>query len=660
MYEVEWAKVAREAAELLLAGCFSMLAVEATLGEKSGKAKRMLKWLISITIIEILAFILTSGIEAFESYLIRTKPDFWLETNVATSMATAVLIIYHTVKLLLSAAIPVIAGMWAYKQSKSVRAFTAVLLGLGVSVIYKYVYILALIPFLGENDGTDQRKFPSLMFSAALLSACLFLGYMLYKKKLLAPLKKIIDAPDGSMDKFVAVPVFSVAVFALLLSALSVFGITAQSVYWQYWLQFIIVFTCLIFIYVMMYWAIFKGVTLSTAAMKSRAELDVARHIQASALPNVFPAFPERNEFAVYASMEPAKEVGGDFYDFFLVDDSHLALVIADVSGKGIPAALFMMTARALIKSLAVSGKPPEEALKEANDRLCENNKAGMFVTAWMGILETDSGRLSFANAGHNPPLLKRGGEYRYLDHKEYHRGIMLGIRGNIRYKSNELTLEAGDALFLYTDGVTEACDKNLDLFGEERLKSCLDPVGSSTPEETVNAVKSRIEAFAEGAEQADDITVLAMTFGAFPEAYETPEIYETAVSAERTPEVSAFVEKILEKNGCDTAVIHQALIAVDEIFSNIVRYSGAERATVRCLATENEVSLSFEDNGKKYNPLNKKDPDISAPKEKRGIGGLGVFIVKKSMDSVDYAYSEGKNILTVKKKLAETEARKL
>lgn len=648
MYEIDWAKASREAAELLLAGGFSMLALEATLGEKSGKAKCLLKWLITVIFIEILAFSLTVGIEAFDSYLSRMSPNFWQETTVVMGIVTAVFIIYHTVMLLLGAAMPVIAGMWAYKQSKSVRAFTAVLIGLGVSVIYKYIYVIALIPFLGENDGTDQRAFPSLPFSAALLSACLFLGFMLYKKKLLAPLKKIIDTPDGRMDKFVAIPIFSVEVFALLLSALSVFGITAQSVYWQYWIQFIIVFTCLIFIYIMMYWAIFKGVTLSTAAMKSRAELDVARHIQASALPNVFPAFPGRSEFAVYASMEPAKEVGGDFYDFFLVDDNHLALVIADVSGKGIPAALFMMTARALLKSLTTSGKPPEEALEEANERLCENNKAAMFVTAWMGILETDSGRLSFANAGHNPPLLRRGGGYLYLDHKEYHRGIMLGIRGNIRYKRNEITLNAGDALFLYTDGVTEACDRNLDLFGEDRLKSCLDPLESSSPEETVNAVKSRIDAFADGAEQADDITVLALTVGALPE------IYETSVSADRTAEASAFVEKILEKNGCDAAVIHQALIAVDEIFSNIVRYSGADRAVIRCLASEGEVTMSFEDNGKEFNPLDKKDPDISAPKEKRGIGGLGVFIVKKSMDSVDYAYSEGKNILTVKKKLTD------
>lgn len=645
---IDWSRAARDAMELILVGGFSMLAVDATLGEKTGRAKRCLKWLAVGILIEVLLFTATIGMDALDYYINSAMPNVWQEASAVTVLVTAVYILYNMVMLLLCTVLPFLGGMWIYRQERSVKAFAAVLLGLGISVIYEYIYEIAQIPFLRAVDESGYKELPPLWLSAILLFVCLLLGYLLYKKKFLAPLKRMIDTPDGRMDSFVRVPIFSCIVFALLLSSLRTFGMTVRSPYWEESLRFIVVFACLVFIYIMMYWAIFRGVTLSTEAMKNRAELDVAKHIQASVLPSTFPAFPERKEFTVYASMEPAKEVGGDFYDFFFVDENHLALVIADVSGKGIPAALFMMTARTLLKNLATAGKPPEEVLTEANERLCENNTAAMFVTAWMGILEIDSGRLLFANAGHNPPLLKRdGSEYQYLTHKTYHRSIMLGMRGHIAYRRNEISLATGDMLFLYTDGVTEACNRQLALFGEKGLKSCLDLLDTSEPEGVVHTVKSHLDAFADGAEQFDDITMLTLRIDALPQ------VYETAVSAEQTAAVSAFVEQLLEKSGCTMKVIHQALIAVDEIFSNIVRYSGADKATIRCLVSEQEVTLSFEDNGKAFNPLDAQEPDITAPKEKRGIGGLGVFVVKKSMDSVRYAYQDGKNILTITKQFA-------
>lgn len=650
MGTIDWVRAAVDAMELILIGGFSMLAVDATLGEKEGKAKRYLKWLAVGVLIEILLFTATIGMDALDRFLSSAMPNVWQDANAATAIVTAVYILYNTVMMLLCTLIPFFGGMWIYRQEKSVKAFTAVLLGLGVSVIYEYLYVIAQMPFLGADDGTGYKELPPLWLSAVILFVCLLAGYLFYKKKLLAPLKRIMDTPDGRMNSFVMVPVLSCIVFALLMSSLRTFGITVRSIYWQDSMRFIIVFACLIFIYAMMYWAIFQGVTLSTEAMKNRAELDVAKHIQASVLPNTFPAFPERKEFTVYASMEPAKEVGGDFYDFFFVDGNHLALLIADVSGKGIPAALFMMTARTLIKNLATAGKPPEEVLTEANELLCENNTAAMFVTAWMGILEIDSGLLLFANAGHNPPLLKRvGGDYQYLSHKSYHRSIMLGMRAHIAYQRNEIALGTGDVLFLYTDGVTEACNRQLALFGEKELKRCLDLQDIPAPEEVVHMVKEQLGTFVGGAEQFDDITMLALRIDALPQ------VYETAVSTEETAAVSAFVEQLLEKSGCAMKVIHQALIAVDEIFSNIVRYSGADKATIRCLVSEQEVTLSFEDNGKAYNPLDTQEPDINAPKEKRGIGGLGIFVVKKSMDAVSYAYQDGKNILTITKQFTDS-----
>lgn len=647
---IDWARAASDAMELILVGSFSMLAVDATLGEKKGKAKRYLKWLVIGVLIEILLFTATVGMDALDSYVNSTFPTIWDGTSIGTALITTVYILYNTAMMLICTLIPFLGGMWIYPQEKSVKAFTAVLLGLGSNVICQYLYEIVQMPFLGADDGRGFKEEAPIWVSAILLFVCLLAGYLFYKKKLLAPLKRIMNTPDGRMDSFVIVPILSCIVFALLMSTLSTFGITVRSIYWQDSMRFIVVFACLVFIYAMMYWAIFRGVTLSTETMKNRAELDVAKNIQASVLPNTFPAFPERKEFTVYATMEPAKEVGGDFYDFFFVDGNHLALVIADVSGKGIPAALFMMTARTLIKNLATAGKPPEEVLTEANELLCENNTAAMFVTAWMGILEIDSGRLLFANAGHNPPLLKRvGGEYEYLSHKSYHRSIMLGMRGHIAYRRNEIALNTGDMLFLYTDGVTEACNHQLALFGEKELKRCLDSQDLPTPEEVVHMVKGQLDAFVGGVEQFDDITMLALHIDTLPQ------VYETAVGAEQTAAVSMFVEQLLEKSGCTMKMIHQALIAVDEIFSNIVRYSGADKATIRCLVSEQEVMLSFEDNGKAYNPLDTQEPDINAPREKRGIGGLGVFVVKKSMDAVSYTYREGKNILTITKQFTDS-----
>ncbi|MDD5952366.1 MAG: SpoIIE family protein phosphatase [Oscillospiraceae bacterium] len=198
---------------------------------------------------------------------------------------------------------------------------------------------------------------------------------------------------------------------------------------------------------------------IEAEAARIDKELEFAKSIQHSALPSVFPPYPNRTEFDIYATMDTAKEVGGDFYDFYLLDQDHLAFLIADVSGKGIPAALFMMTAKTLIKSLAEAGNAVNDVFTLANEKLCENNEAGMFVTAWMGILDLKTGLVEFANAGHNPPLMrKKGGEFTYLKSRA---GFVLAGMEGIHYRKNELQLEPGDEIYLYTDGVTEATDLN-------------------------------------------------------------------------------------------------------------------------------------------------------------------------------------------------------
>lgn len=241
------------------------------------------------------------------------------------------------------------------------------------------------------------------------------------------------------------------------------------------------------------------------------AELGVAATIQTSMLPCIFPAFPEREEFNIFADMHPAKKVGGDFYDFFLTDPDHLWVVIADVSGKGVPAALFMVIAKTLIKNQAGSCGDPGEVLGVVNNQLCENNDAAMFVTCFVGVLDIPTGKFTFANAGHNAPLLYRaGGAYDWLKVKP---GFVLAGLDNMKFTSEELTMHPGDRLYLYTDGVTEALNPAEELYGEDRLLETMnrEDVKKQPIEKVVEAVQEDIHVFADGAEQADDITMLLL-----------------------------------------------------------------------------------------------------------------------------------------------------
>lgn len=250
------------------------------------------------------------------------------------------------------------------------------------------------------------------------------------------------------------------------------------------------------------------------------AELGVATHIQASMLPCIFPAFPDRPEFDIYATMQPAKEVGGDFYDFFLVDDDHLAMVIADVSGKGVPAALFMVIAKTLLKNCAQTGASPKEVLEKVNDQLCENNEAEMFVTVWLGILEISTGTLTCANAGHEYPALRRaGGAFELVQDK--HGFVLAGMEG-ARYRQYELTLAPGDMLYVYTDGVAEATDAHDVLFGTERMLAALNRHPDAAPQQLLPLMKEDIDAFVGEAPQFDDITMLSLTYRG-PERRQTP-----------------------------------------------------------------------------------------------------------------------------------------
>lgn len=372
------------------------------------------------------------------------------------------------------------------------------------------------------------------------------------------------------------------------------------------------------------------------------AELNVATKIQADMLPGIFPAFPEHEEFDVYATMDPAKEVGGDFYDFFLIDEDHLAMVMADVSGKGVPAALFMVIARTLIKNCAQTNSSPKYILEKVNNQLCENNDAEMFVTVWLGVVELSTGILKAANAGHEYPVLKRADGFFELI-KDKHGFVLAGMEMS-RYKEYDIQLNKKDVLYLYTDGVPEAKNAEDELYGTDRMLKALNKHADSSLKQLLMDVRKDIDAFVGDSPQFDDITMMA---------FELRDIGNNSCitlkpNEESMIQVTGFVESELRERGVSDRLIIKINIAVDEIYSNIVRYSGANKATIRCLVTEEEVTLIFEDDGIPYNPMDNQDPDITLTAEERDIGGLGIYIVKKSMSSLDYEYKDGKNILTI------------
>ena len=391
---------------------------------------------------------------------------------------------------------------------------------------------------------------------------------------------------------------------------------------------------------------------IAEAEARIDKELEFAKTIQASALPKVPSNHPE---FNAWASMTPAKEVGGDFYDVYMLYNNKMAFTIADVSGKGIPAAMFMMKAKAMLKNLAKSGLEVDEVFKRANSELCEGNEAEMFVTAWMGIIDLDTGLVTFANAGHNPPLVRHGdGSFEYLKSRA---GFVLGGMDGIKYRKNELQLEEGDSIFLYTDGVTEATNASNELYGEERLSAMLDSVAHLDSQTICKRVKQNVDMFVGEAPQFDDITMFCLKYK--EKSGGNSKVNEMTVSAtiENIETVTEFVDKQLEEAGCSSKAEIQINVAIDELFSNIAHYAYHPEtgdATVRVEVCEEPLSviITFIDNGMPYDPLQNEDPDISLSADERKVGGLGIFMVKKTMDEVTYEYKDGKNILTIKKSI--------
>ncbi len=379
--------------------------------------------------------------------------------------------------------------------------------------------------------------------------------------------------------------------------------------------------------------------TIAEAARRLDGELALARAIQRSALPRDFSSLPGCGEFSLYATMTPAREVGGDFYDFFPIGGNHIAFLVADVSEKGIPAALFMMTGKTWIKGLSLAGLPPEKVFTEANRMLSVDNPEGMFITVFFGLLELSTGKLLCVNAGHNPPLLRRrGGNYEYLRMES---DFLLGTLPDVDYTAREILLAPGDRLFLYTDGVTEAQNPEGALFGTETLRELLNESPRLEPRQTVEKTSERLAAFIGSAAQYDDITMLAIAWRA--------NAIELAAEAERLPELQRFVEE--QCAGCKAEVRTHALIATEEIFLNIASYAypgSAGSMRLACREVENMLFFEFSDGGVPYNPLEAPEPKFAESADELAVGGMGIFITRTIADRLEYRRENNRNILSV------------
>lgn len=396
---------------------------------------------------------------------------------------------------------------------------------------------------------------------------------------------------------------------------------------------------------------------VEAAKARMQEELNVGRDIQLSMLPRIFPAFPDRKELELYAVLEPALEIGGDLYDFFLVDEHRLCFVVGDVSGNGVPAALFMAMTKITVKTRAAADPSPASIVTHLNDALSAENDSCMFVTLYLGILNLRDGTLLTTNAGHNPPLLKRrDGSFEWLTSQD---GPLVGPMPGIAFKESLLQLEPGDELFLYTDGVTEADNKRRELFGKDRLREVLTKSLAVSVVDRLHDVMNAVRTFAGDAPQADDITMLGLRYhGVSPSKVEARVFHQTmpnqlmAIPTLQT----AFEEYVMQWEGA-TPLIPVLNMALDDLLNNVVQYAFPNDPTEHSIEVDGEVrdewvTLTITDDGMPFNPLTVAPPDLSLLLHEREIGGLGIHLVRSMFDEVSYHRNVGRNVLTVKKRL--------
>ncbi|HJJ38578.1 MAG TPA: SpoIIE family protein phosphatase [Methanocorpusculum sp.] len=375
-------------------------------------------------------------------------------------------------------------------------------------------------------------------------------------------------------------------------------------------------------------------------------ELSLASSIQSGMLPKPLPL---QNEFEVSAMMYPAAEIGGDYYDYFMTDEKHLVFMAADVSGHGIPASLFMANVKAYITAYTHCGLSVDLMMNKVNRELCASNSQKLFVTAWIGYFNLETGELAYVNAGHTPPaIMKKGGEFSLLKSKH---DFVLGRKRLIRYHEHWLTLSEGDRLFIYTDGVTETKNNAGEFFGEERLTAALNKCCNISCSDLLQSVSKGLEEFRGGADVCDDITMLAFEY---KQRFVQPDSYQIEVMSDNEgyEKIMNYMTKVLTDAGCNPMILSNISVAVSELISNIIRhaYDGDPNGKISLSIStfSHRAKIVISDGGRYFNPLDVNCDSCKTRVMNHIRGGLGIFMVRKLADDVRYRYENNQNITTI------------
>ena len=394
-----------------------------------------------------------------------------------------------------------------------------------------------------------------------------------------------------------------------------------------------------------------QATTAQKASMES--ELNVASSIQMSMLPKIFPPYPERDDLEIYGQLTPAKAVGGDIYDFYIRDEK-LFFCIGDVSGKGVPAALVMVMTRALFRTISAHEAAPERVLAQMNETLSEQNESNMFVTLFIGVLDLPTGRLRCSNAGHDAPLIV-GEQVAVM---KVDSNIPLGVM-EWKYTAQEMLVPPQTTIFLYTDGLTEAENASHGQFGEQRMLGVARQAladGHHNPDDLLGRMQDAVRQFVDGAEQSDDLTMLGVQYTKEQRAESLQRDITLTNDVQQIPQLAAFVDEVCEALGFDMSATMQMNLALEEAVVNVMSYAypAGTQGDVHIEAQANDVRLKFTitDSGAPFDPTAKEEIDTTLSAEERPVGGLGIFLVREMMDSINYERIDGKNVLTLRKKL--------
>ncbi len=391
-----------------------------------------------------------------------------------------------------------------------------------------------------------------------------------------------------------------------------------------------------------------------SAKDKIESELKIAHEIQMQSVPAIFPPFPDRDDLDIYAILQPAREVGGDFYDFFFLDDTRLCLFIGDVSGKGVPAALFVSAVKTLTKATTKLTHHPATLLDMVNQELVPGNESCTFVTIFFGILNLSNGELIYTNAGHNAPLLLRSdGTAEYFPESN---STIVGIDEEARYHESTIMLSPGEIIFLYTDGITEASSSSEELFSDERLEREISTFPKGSMELLVKSMQERMEHFSDGVPQTDDITMLALRYfglGGTIGSITNIDLENDLTELERLAKVITHYGNV---HYISHEVVGDIQLVLEELIANIILYGFDDDQehiiNVFFNLEDRALLITITDDAKPFNPLESAEPDLDSPFEERDIGGLGIFLSQKFMDEIGYERRDGKNILSMKKNL--------